>query len=150
MIAACGGGSGAGGGGGFVKATVDGQAWRVDGHGAAFTTVDGTTTLTIDGFTPLPGSTKQADMSRPALNILFSGAVPTAGSYDIATTANLFVMYLLDQSHGYGAETGTVVISHISADHADGSFDFTAILAPSGPDTVTVTAGSFSVPIAAL
>jgi hypothetical protein len=151
LIAACSGGGAAGGGGaGSVAATVNGQRWQVLGQGSVLTTADGTTSLTILGFTPLPGSTKQADRSKPALEIVFSGVVPGAGSYDLATTAFLSVMYWPDQTHVYGAETGSLVISRITADHVDGTFDFTAILAPSGPDTVTVTDGSFSVPIASL
>jgi hypothetical protein len=120
------------------------------GQGSKLTTADGMTSLTILGYTPLPGSTKQADRSKPMLEILFSGVVPVAGPYDVATTTSMTVMYMPDQTRIFGGETGTVVISHIAAEAVDGTFDLTAILAPSGPDTITVTGGSFSVPIGTL
>jgi len=145
FLAACGGGAG-GPGAGSVTATVDGQPWTVSGHGAVLTPVPGMTTFTITGYTPLPGSTKQADRSKPVLAIVFQ-AVPAAGSYDIATTPALSVMYWTDQNHVFGATEGTLVIAHITATAADGTFSFTATLAPSGPDTVVVANGSFSVPI---
>jgi len=145
MLAACGGGGGAGAD--FVAATIDGQSWRASGHGSLLSTANGQTTLTILGYTPLPGSTKQADMSKPALEVVFSGGRPAAGGYDVATTTELSVTYWPDRSHAYGASTGMVVISSISTGRVDGTFAFTAILAPNGPDTVTVSDGAFSVPI---
>lgn len=145
LLAACG-VSGGGAGSGSVAATVDGQGWAVTGQGSELTTAQGTTTLTILGFTPLPGSTKQADRSKPALEIVFQG-VPAAGSYDVAATPALSIMYWPDQNRVFGATAGTLAIAHIDADATDGSFSFIATLAPSGPDTVTITDGSFSVPI---
>jgi hypothetical protein len=145
FLAACGGGGGAGPG--SVAATVDGQRWTVTGQGSVLTPVQGMTAFTIVAYTPIPGSTKKADLSKPALEIVFSDGVPAAGSYDIAATPALSIMYWADQNRVFGATEGTLVIAHISATAADGSFSFTATLAPSGPDTVTVTDGSFSVPI---
>jgi len=149
VIAACGGGGGEPGAG-FVAATVDGQSWRASGQGSFLTTANGQSALTILGFTPLPGSTKQADMTKPTLEFVFSGELPAAGSYDVATTSSLSVTFWPDQTHAYGASSGAVVIASISAGHADGTFAFTAVLAPSGPDMVAVSDGSFSVPISAV
>ena len=146
LLAACGGGGG-GTGAGSVAATVDGQRWSVTGQGSALTTAQGITAFTILGFTPLPGSTKQADRSKPALDIVFNDGVPAAGNYDVTNTPGLSIMYWPDQTRVFGATEGTLTIAHISATAADGSFSFVATLAPSGPDTVTVTDGSFAVPI---
>lgn len=144
LIAACG-GTGAGEGR-FVAATVDGQSWRALGQGSLLTAASGSTTMTILGYTPLPGSTLQADRSRPMLEIIFSDVVPTAGTYDVATTTFMTVMYMPDQSRLFGGESGAVVIAHITTSAVDGSFALTGLLAPSGPDTVSITDGSFSVP----
>jgi hypothetical protein len=129
-----------------VAATVDGVAWRVTGTGAVLTTAAGVPSLTVTGYTPIAGST-QADRDRPQLEIVFTGVVPAAGAYDIATTASLTVMYMPDRASIYGADSGEVRIAAIDSDSVDGSFAFVATLAPAGPDVVTVTDGSFSVPL---
>jgi hypothetical protein len=131
----------------FVAATVDGQIWRASGQGSFFTSTNGSTTMTILGYTPLPGSTLQADRSKPMLEIVFSEVLPTAGTYDVATTTFMTVMYMPDQNRIFGGQTGVVVIPHITTSTVDGTFAFTGLLAPNGPETVSVTDGSFSVPL---
>jgi hypothetical protein len=142
-------GSGGCGGGGagefFVAATIDGVDWRVAGQGSELTTATGETSLTILGYTPLAGS-KQADTTKPALEIVFAAVVPAAMTYDIANTTSLTVMYAPDRSTIYGGDTGTVTITRITSTLVDGTFAFTAT-APGASQPVVVTDGAFHVPI---
>jgi hypothetical protein len=143
--AACGGGGVGGGGDGFMAATVDGVTWRAIGAGSVLTIDGGAPTLTVLGYTPIGGSNKQADRDKPQLEIVFTGGEPGPGTYDIAATPSLTVMYMPERTSIYGADSGEVRIAHIDSNRIDGSFAFVATLAPSGPDTVTVTGGEFSV-----
>ena len=142
---------GCGGGGGgasqyFVAATIDGVAWRALGQGSRFTTTTGEPSLTILGYTPLPGSSKQADTTKPMLEFVFSGVIPTAGTYDVATTSALTAMYMPERTTLYGGDTGSVTIATITSTMTDGTFTFVAT-APGKPAPVAVTDGSFRIPI---
>jgi hypothetical protein len=150
LLAAGGCGSGGSGASGdlFVAATIDGVAWRVAGVGSVLTTTTGEPSLTILGYTPLSGS-KQADDTKPMLDIIFSGVVPTAGTYDVATTSALTVMYMPDRSTIYGADTGSVTISSITSSMVDGTFAFTGS-ALGVTEALAVTGGSFHVTITRL
>jgi hypothetical protein len=144
LAVGCGSGGGAGGDA-FVAATIDGVAWRVVGEGAELTTATGEPSLTILGYTPLAGS-KQADDSKPMLDIVFTGVVPAAGAYDVATTSYLTVMYMPDRQLIYGADTGTVTITTITPSMVEGTFAFTGS-ALGVSQALTVIDGSFHVPI---
>jgi hypothetical protein len=85
LIAGCGGGGDGGAGGDYMAATIDGQQWRATGAASELTTATGVTSLTILGFTPLQPGSKQADETRPEIDIVFDGMVPHAGRYDIPT-----------------------------------------------------------------
>jgi hypothetical protein len=139
LVAGC----GAGADDYYMTARIDGQLWRARGQGSEFAAV---TSFTVLGYTPLDGS-RQADPAKPQLEIVFSGVIPQAGSYDIATTASLTVMYMPDPQTIYGASSGVVQMSRITANVADGTFAFMALLAPNGPQLLNVTEGSFHVPI---
>jgi len=141
---ACG-GTAAGVGRGSMTATVDGVAWRATGVGSVLTLDGGAATVAVLGYTPIAAGSQQADRDKPQLEILFTGGEPVPGTYDIAATPRLTVMYMPDRTSGYGADSGEVRIAHIDSHSVDGSFAFVAKLAPSGPDTVTVTDGEFSV-----
>lgn len=145
MLVGCGGGGG-GAGEFFVAATIDGVDWRSVGQGSELTTATGETSLTILGYTPLAGS-KQADTTKPALEIVFDGFVPIATTYEIANTSFLTVMYAPDRSTIYGGgETGEVTIARITSTVVDGTFAFTAT-APSASQPLVVSDGAFHVPI---
>ena len=130
-----------------MGATIDGVAWRATGAGSVFTIDGGAPTVTVLGYTPITAGSKQADRDKPQLEIIFNDGEPAPGTYDIAATPSLTVMYMPERSSAYGADSGEVRIAHIDSDSMDGSFAFVATLAPAGPDTVTVTDGSFSVPL---
>jgi hypothetical protein len=144
LAVGCGGGGG-GAGEFFVAATIDGVEWRSVGQGSELTTATGERSLTILGYTPLAGS-KQADTTKPALEIVFDAVVPTAGTYDIANTSSLTVMYVPDRSTIYGGETGSVTIARITSTLVDGTFAFTAT-GPSASQPLVVSDGTFHVPI---
>jgi hypothetical protein len=128
-----------------MAATVDGVAWSATGVGSVLTIDGGAPTLTVLGYTPIAGSSKQADRDKPQLEILFTDGEPAPGTYDIAATPSLTVMYMPARTSVYGADSGEVRIAHIDSNSVEGSFAFVATLAPAGPDTVTVTDGEFSV-----
>lgn len=144
LIAGCGGGAG---GDASMAATIDGQPWRATGQGSELTTAGGVTSLTILGYTPLAAGSGQADGSKPEIDIVFDGTVPSAGSYDIPGFAALSIIYSPSTPMFYGAMTGTVRIARISADAVDGTFAFVAPRVADDPQPVNVTDGSFNVPI---
>ena len=146
LAAGCGNGGGDGAGESFVAAKIDGVAWGVVGQGSELTTAAGEPSLTILGYTPLPAA-KQADTTKPQLEILFSGIVPTAGGYDVATTGYLTLMYMPDRTTLYGDDTGTVTITGITPTMVEGTFTAVAT-APGVTQALTITDGSFHVPIA--
>jgi hypothetical protein len=149
LAVGCGSGGNGASGDSFVAATVDGVAWRVVGVGSVLTTTTGEPSLTILGFTPLPGSTKQADTTKPMLDIVFSGVVPAAGSYDVATTDSLTVMYMPDRSIIYGADTGNVTITTITSSMVEGTFAFSGS-ALGVAQALAVSEGSFHVTVTRL
>jgi hypothetical protein len=143
LIAGCG---GDGGGDDYMAATIDGQQWRATGQGSALTTASGVTSLTILGYTPLGGGSRQADGTKPQIDIVFE-TVPPVGSYDIPAFTALSIVYSPSTPMFYGAMTGTVRISRINADLAEGTFAFVAPRSQADPQPVNVTDGSFHVPI---
>jgi hypothetical protein len=145
LAAGCGSGGGSGAGELFVAATIDGVAWRVVGQGSELATATGEISLTILGYTPVAGS-KQADTTKPELEIVFNGVVPAAGTYDVATSSSLTVLYMPDRSVIYGGDMGNVTITGITSTLVDGTFAFAAA-APGVSEPVAVTDGSFHVPI---
>jgi hypothetical protein len=142
----CGSGGGDDSGASFVAATIDGVAWRALGQGSRLTTATGEPSLTILGYTPLGFGSKQADDTKPMLELVFTGVVPEAGTYDVATTSSLTAMYMPDSTVLYGGDTGSVTIARITSAMADGTFAFVAT-APGVSMALTVTDGSFRVPI---
>src|SRR6185436_19909628 len=91
VIAGCGGG--AAGGDYYMAATIDGEQWRTTAQGSELTTASGITSLTILGYTPLGPGSKQADGTKPQIDIVFNGTVPQAGSYDIPAFTALSIIY---------------------------------------------------------
>jgi hypothetical protein len=146
FIAGCGSGASGGSGEYFVAATINGAAWRVLGQGSRLTTATGEPSLTILGYTPLDAGSKQADDTKPMLELVFTGVIPETGTYDVATTSSLTAMYMPDRTTLYGADTGSVTIASITSTMADGTFAFVAT-APGASATLTVADGSFHVPI---
>ncbi len=149
LVVGCGSGGNGASGDSFVAATVDGVGWRVVGVGSVLTTAAGKPSLTILGYTPLPGSTKQADTTKPMLDIVFSGVVPVAGSYDVAMTDSLTVMYMPDRSIIYGADTGNVTITTITSSMVEGTFAFSGS-ALGVAQALAVSEGSFHVTVTRL
>ena len=144
LIAGCGGGAG---GDYYMAATIDGQQWRTTAQGAELTTAGGITSLTILGYTPLAPGSKQADGTKPQIDIVFNGTVPQAGSYDVPAFTALSIIYSPSMPMYYGAMTGTVRISLITADLVDGTFAFVAPRSAGDPQPVNVTDGLFHAPI---
>ena len=66
---------------------------------------------------------------------------------DIPATPSLSVMYMPDRLTLYGAYMGAVQISRISSDEAEGTFAFLGRRTADDPQPLTVTDGSFNVPV---
>ncbi len=128
-----------------VSAIIDGASWHT--RGEAFIISAGVPTNFDVQAGPLLPNSPLLDSSKPQLLIVFQG-VPSVGVYDV-DGVNVAVAYQTDPSSTYSPSTGSVQITSISTSRAQGSFNFDLRSPTATPSMLTVTDGTFDVPVSA-
>jgi len=130
-----------------VDTTVDGQASHTWGHGYIVPGGGGATSFVVTA-----GSS--ARLGHPRLHPAGAGlraprAVPSPGTYIISDQVDLNGTYEPNVDTLFVLTDGSIQIGSISPTRAQGSFTFQGLMSSPPTATVTITSGTFDVPVQA-
>jgi len=119
---------------GSISCNVDGASWSYDLNAAGIEHSIGWLTLTSG----TSDATDVAIITVPA----------SEGAYDLGQTGETNISLTINGiPYMTGGQTGTLTVTNIDGDHAEGTFSGTAIHAINMTDTVVITNGTFDVPV---